>query len=387
MTVFAIGKFDALHRGHYALIERAATLGSPCLLGFSGMAQELGWSERKPLIAPTDRARVLAGWSRGFDYEVREVELPFAAIRGMDPTEFVTHLRTAHGATALVVGEDFRFGRDRSGDAAALRALATVQGLRTEVVAAVLHAGEPVSSSRVRAALAAGDVALASALLGRPHRLVGTVVRGDGRGRKLGIPTANLGGCANQEPSVGVYAAWATLDGRRVPAALNIGHVPTVGAERPLTVEAHLIGWSGDCYGRELGLDLIAHLRGEHRFATLDALVAQIRADIASVTGLLETGLDRFENFLLEILWANDASLDHLNSYARSEAARDAELTSKLSRSAIEAVIGRFLDQGLVQKTVWQGTSVLVITTHGTELLNRARARHEDPLLTFDRLN
>ena len=85
-----------------------------------------------------------------------------------------------------------------------------------------------------------------------------------------------------------MYAAWAHLDGKRLPAALNIGHVPTVGGERPLTVEAHLISWSGDCYGRTLGLDLITRLRGEHRFATLDALVAQIRADVTAVPMLLE---------------------------------------------------------------------------------------------------
>lgn len=287
MTAFAIGKFDALHRGHFALVERASTWSAPCLLGFSGMAEELGWMQRKPLIAPTDRARVLKDWSLSLGATVDERELPFADIRGMSPNEFVAHLRTAHDATAVVVGEDFRFGRDRGGDAIALRALAEAHGMQAAVVAPVMHVDEPVSSSRVRAALAAGDVALAGALLGRPHRLVGTVVRGDGRGRKLGIPTANLGGCTNLEPASGVYAAWAHLDGQRLPAALNIGHVPTAGNDRPLTVEAHLIGWNGDCYGRTLGLDLIAHLRGEHRFDTLDALVAQIHADIATVPAML----------------------------------------------------------------------------------------------------
>jgi riboflavin kinase/FMN adenylyltransferase len=205
----------------------------------------------------------------------------------MTPDEFVLHVQTACGATALVVGEDFRFGRDRGGDATALRTLAEHHGLRAEIVPPVRHAGEVVSSSRVRVALAEGDVALASALLGRPHRLLGQVVRGDGRGRTIGIPTANLGVAANQVPGTGVYAAWAILDGQRVMAALNIGHVPTAGAGRPQTVEAHLLGWSGDCYGRTLALDLIARIRGEHRFATLNALVAQIRADIALVPTLL----------------------------------------------------------------------------------------------------
>lgn len=288
MSAFAIGKFDALHRGHFALVERAATFGAPHLLGFSGMAEELGWATRRPLVAVDDRARVLAEWSQRISTPVAEIELPFASVRGMRPSEFIAHMKQVCGAEALVVGEDFRFGRDRGGDAAALRDLAAAAGMRAAILPPVLHDGDPVSSSRVRAALASGDVALAAALLGRPHRLVGTVVRGDGRGRKLGIPTANLGGCANQEPAVGVYATWAHLDGQRIPAALNVGHVPTVGGERPLTLEAHLIGWSGECYGRVLGLDLIARLRGEHRFATLDALVSQIRSDIAAVPALLD---------------------------------------------------------------------------------------------------
>lgn len=287
MTAFAIGKFDALHRGHFALVEAAATLGTPRLLTFSGMAQELGWPVRTPLVAPDDRARILDEWSQALATTVSEVSLPFSQVRGMSPDEFVAHVQTACGATALVVGEDFRFGRDRGGDATALRTLAELHGLRAEIVPPVRHAGEVVSSSRVRVALAAGDVALASALLGRPHRLLGQVVRGDGRGRTIGIPTANLGVAANQVPGTGVYAAWAVLDEQRVMAALNIGHVPTAGAGRPQTVEAHLLGWSGDCYGRTLALDLIARIRGEHRFATLDALVAQIRTDIALVPTLL----------------------------------------------------------------------------------------------------
>jgi riboflavin kinase/FMN adenylyltransferase len=290
MTAFAIGKFDALHRGHFALVERAAGFAAPCLLGFAGMAEVLGWPQRTPLVAAADRARVLAAWSHTLGRPVHEIALPFADIRTLEPQQFIAHLRDAHHASALVVGEDFRFGRDRAGDAATLLRLAEAAGLRAALVPPVRHGGEAVSSSRVRAALAAGDVAEVQALLGRPYRLLGTIVRGDGRGRTIGIPTANLGGAANQEPGVGVYAAWADLDGQRFSAALNVGHVPTAGGGRPLTIEAHLIGWSGDAYGRTLALDLVARLRGEHRFATLDALVDQIRADIAAVRRILAHG-------------------------------------------------------------------------------------------------
>ncbi len=288
MTAFAIGKFDALHRGHFALAERAAAFGVPRLLTFSGMAQELGWALRRPLVAPADRPRVLADWSEILCAAVAEVELPFARIRGMDPGDFISHVRSTCGATALVVGEDFRFGRDRCGDATTLRALATASGMQVAVLPAVRHAGEVVSSSAVRAALGAGDPVQTSALLGRPHRLLGVVRRGDGRGRQLGIPTANLGECSNQEPAPGVYAAWAHLDGQRLPAALNIGHLPTIGDDRALSVEAHLIGWSGDCYGQALALDVVARLRGEQRFASIADLVAQIRNDIAAVPTRLQ---------------------------------------------------------------------------------------------------
>ena len=287
MTSFAIGKFDALHRGHFALAQQAARFGAPRLLTFSGMARELGWVERRPLLAASDRARVLAEWSHLLGATIEEVELPFASVRNMNPSEFVSHVQTLCGAQALVVGEDFRFGRDRIGNSATLSELAFAMGMQVAVLPPVRHEGTMISSSAVRSALAAGDVALAAALLGRPHRLVGTVVRGDGRGRQLGIPTANLGDRANQEPAPGVYAAWAEVDGQRLPAALNVGHLPTVGGARPLTVEAHVIDWNADIYGHSLTLDLIARVRGEQRFASIDGLVQQIQQDVITVKQLL----------------------------------------------------------------------------------------------------
>ena len=278
----AIGKFDALHRGHFALVERATRLGKPHLLTFSGMAEVLGWPQRQPLVAPGDRARVLGEWSRTLGADVGIIDLPFAAIRPLTPAQFVTHLVRTVGASAVVVGDDFRFGNNRSGTTADLVALAHDDGIAADVVPVVLHAGVPVSSSGVRDALVAGDVTLAAALLGRPYRLCGTVVRGDGRGRRIGVPTANLGARENQEPASGVYAGWALLDGVRLPAAINIGHVPTAGNARPLTVEAHVIGYAGDCYDRSLALDIVKRLRDERHFVGIAELVAQIRADIVA---------------------------------------------------------------------------------------------------------
>ncbi len=286
--VLGIGKFDALHLGHRALaLAMAGDAGPVALLSFSGMAEVLGWDARSPLVAPDDRARILADWSRRFGIAVSETTLPFAEVRGLDPTGFLRLVRERFATEVVVVGDDFRGGRDRHADAAAFTAAGAAVGIRVRVVPAVLVGEAPASSSRARAALERGKVAEAAAVLGRPHRLLGTVVRGDGRGRSIGIPTANLGHRRNLAPGPGVYAAWAWLDGRPIPAAVNIGRVPTVGADRPLTVEAHLIGHQGDCYDADLGLEFIGRLRDERRFAGLDDLVAQIRNDLAEAERVL----------------------------------------------------------------------------------------------------
>ena len=272
----AVGKFDALHVGHRALAERAAELGPPRLLRLTGLAEAFGWPQRAPLVAEVDRARVLAGWAGHPD----EAAAAFADLRALDGAGFLDWLRHNHDANALVVGADFRCGRGRSAGVTELAPLCAARGIQLTVVEPVQVGGAVASSSRVRDALAAGDVVAAAHCLGRPHRLVGTVVRGDGRGRGLGFPTANLGRPRNQAPAPGVYAARAVIAGDSWPAAVNVGVLPTVGADRPLTVEAHLIGYTGDCYGADLALDLTARIRDERRFASLDELKAQIAADV-----------------------------------------------------------------------------------------------------------
>ncbi len=285
MSAIVVGKFDALHRGHRLLVERAPLSQPIRLLGFTEMAGALGWEERLPLVAPADRSRILADWADGRD--LAETLLPFGRVRHLDAAAFIALLRDELRASALVVGEDFRCGRGRSAGIVELAPLCTAAGVDLVAVPPLHHEGAAVSSSRIRQALEHGDVTLAAALLGRPHRLTGVVVRGDGRGRSLGFPTANLGRRSNQHPAPGVYVAEvAPWPGCLVPpgqrAAVNIGHLPTIPGERPLTVEAHLPGFAGDLYDQPLALDLLRRIRPERRFANLEELRAQIARDVSA---------------------------------------------------------------------------------------------------------
>jgi len=178
---------------------------------------------------------------------------------------------------AVVVGWDFRFGSGRGGDVDALRA--ALPAVVVEQVTPMIEGEGPISSSRIRRLIAAGDVVGAAGLLGRPHRLSGTVVHGDARGRAIGFPTANLQCDVECLPAFGVYAVDVGIGaGAAVRGVLNIGVRPTFqGSE--LRIEAHLLDWQGDLYGSKLALDLVARIRDEQRFASVDALVAQIRLD------------------------------------------------------------------------------------------------------------
>jgi riboflavin kinase/FMN adenylyltransferase len=279
----AVGKFDALHIGHRALAERAAALSTPRLLRLTGLAEAFGWPLRSPLVGEDDRARVLQTWPG----DPVEIPADMRRLRGLDAAGFVAWLERECLAEALVVGADFRCGRDRSAGVAELAPVCAGRGITLAVVEPVMVGAQPASSSRIRDALLIGDVATAATCLGRPYRLAGTVRRGDGRGRTLGFPTANLGAPSSQLPANGVYAARALLDGRTYAAALNIGVLPSIADGRSQTVEAHLIGFSGDCYDASLKLDLCERIRPEQRFTSLDALRSQIAADVKLAVGIV----------------------------------------------------------------------------------------------------
>lgn len=288
-----IGNFDGVHRGHQALVRRIVerarlSAGTAAVLTFDPHPARVLAPERAPaaLTTPAQKLELLAA----LGVEAVAV-LPFTpAVAALAPEEFVRAvLAGALGARQVVVGEGFRFGRRQSGDAAGLARLGSAYGFAVEAVAPVLDDGQPVSSSRVREALARGDVDGARRLLGRAFFVDGLVVRGDGRGRSIGVPTANLEPENEILPASGVYAGQVRVaDGSWRPAVVNRGTRPTF-AGLGEALEAHLLDYDGDLYGARLRLAFAARLREERRFASPQALVAQIRDDVARARALLSS--------------------------------------------------------------------------------------------------
>jgi riboflavin kinase/FMN adenylyltransferase len=287
----ALGNFDGVHRGHQALVARAVarareTGGAAVVLTFDPHPARVLRPEVAPKALTTLAQKEELVLALGVE---RLVALEFdTRLAALSPAAFVSDvLASLLGARHVVVGESFRFGHGREGDARTLEALGGRQGFDVQVVSPVLHGGRPISSSRVRDALAAGDVRGAAELLGRPYALDGRVVRGDGRGRGLGIPTANLAVEEQLLPARGVYAGRALVPGADWRAAVvNVGERPTFGGAG-LVVEAHLLDFAGDLYDARLRLSFQARLRGEERFASAEALVARIHEDVRAARALL----------------------------------------------------------------------------------------------------
>jgi riboflavin kinase/FMN adenylyltransferase len=287
-SLVAIGNFDGVHLGHRAVLSAACSEARDAgldlvVLTFDPHPAVVLGRPAQAVLTPVDRkVRLL----HAIDPALRVVVEPFTKeLAAMSPRAFVEDLLvSALRAKVVVVGQNFRFGQARSGDLSLLAALGKELGFVAR--AEKLEADErgPISSSRIRAAIAAGDVSLAEKLLGRPHALSGTVVRGDGRGRTIGVPTANLASVVEALPPHGVYACLVDrLDGNGAASklstgVLNIGNRPTVAAG--FSVEVFLHDWDGDLYGASLRLHLVGRIRDEQKFSSLDALVSQIRADI-----------------------------------------------------------------------------------------------------------
>lgn len=286
-----VGNFDGVHLGHRELVARTVSEargagGTAVVLTFDPHPARLLTPGRAPreLTTLPQKEELLAGL--GMD---RLAVVPFTRELAALPADvFVREVLVGTlGARIVVVGESFRFGHRKQGDVALLKALGGELGFAVRALAPVLQGGEPVSSSRVREALRAGDVRAARALLGRPHFVDGLVVRGDGRGRTIGVPTANLAPENEVVPARGVYAGRCRLaDGAERLALVNVGRRPTFGGGR-MTVEAHLLGFDGELHGARVRLSFEERLRGERRFAGQEALVTQIRRDAERARELL----------------------------------------------------------------------------------------------------
>lgn len=291
-ALVAIGNFDGVHLGHRAVLGAASgearALGLQLIaLTFHPHPAEVLGRGTQPILTPLDRKVELLC---ALDPALRVVVEPFTKeLAAMSPRTFVEELLVAAlGAEVVVVGQNFRFGRERLGDLPLLATLGEQLGFEARVEPLSQDSAGPISSSRIRAAIAVGDLGSAERWLGRPHALSGVVVRGDGRGRTIGVPTANLGSVVEAQPPHGVYACLVDrLDDTGAVSlstgVANIGNRPTVGAG--FSVEVHLHDFDADLYGARLRVHLIQRIREERKFESIAALVAQIRLDIETARG------------------------------------------------------------------------------------------------------
>jgi riboflavin kinase/FMN adenylyltransferase len=290
-SIVALGNFDGFHLGHQAVVRRAI---------------DRAFHERRPAVVatfdphpviffkpdvPPFRLTTLDQRQALFDHAGADAMLVFefgAALASMDAEAFVAEVLVGQiGAAGVITGDDFSFGKGRTGDPALLRALGERHGLAAEAVPQVLLEGQRISSGRIREALVDGDTGTATHMLSRDFAIEGVVQRGDARGRELGFPTANLTLGDYQRPRYGVYAVRVTLDdGTEHPGVANLGVRPTFQPPQEL-LEAYLFGFDGDLYGRRIEVALHAYIREERKFGDLDGLVAQMREDEAAARRLL----------------------------------------------------------------------------------------------------
>jgi riboflavin kinase/FMN adenylyltransferase len=291
----AIGNFDGVHLGHQRLLETAARAarslgGDAVVFTFEPHpAVVLAPHKAPPLLTSLARKLELLAQA-GMDACVVE---PFTReLADLSPEAFLQSILVEIlGARHIVVGYDFTYGRDRAGTAETLRAFGAAHGIGVDVIEPVEAAGVVVSSTRVRELVREGDMAGARALLGRDFDVDGAVVRGDGRGARIGMPTANLATEGQLLPRGGVYAVRVQLldrpDARTVPAVANLGTNPTFVDRTELSLEVHLLDFSGDLYGQRLRVQFVERLRGEQRFEHVEDLIKQMHADVAATRAAL----------------------------------------------------------------------------------------------------
>ena len=288
--VVTIGTYDGLHLGHQALVarvlEHARRVGEPAvMLTFEPMPREFLSPDDPPARLTTlrERWRLLAASGLDYLWVLRFDE----ALRNLTADDFAGLLAARLRASSVVVGHDFRFARRGEATASVLAAAGGRLGFAVDVVPAVTLADERISSSGIRAALAGGDFARAARWLGRPYSMRGRVIAGQRLGRDLGFPTANLALGRRRAPVAGIFAVQVRgAASAALPGVASLGTRPTIGGTEAL-LEAHVFDFRDDLYGREIEVEFRAKLRDEQRFATLEALTAQMHRDAADARRIL----------------------------------------------------------------------------------------------------
>ena len=284
--VVTVGNFDGVHRGHQKMLAdvvgRAMSLGAPSVaVTFDPHPLKVLRPEEAPKMIQTLRQKEEALEASGVE---ALVIVPFTRDFSLTPAEtFVRELLVKRlSARELHVGERFTFGRDKGGNFELLRRLGAEAGMAVVGLSDVVEGGGPISSTRIRAALEAGDAAAAHALLGRPYVMDGLVAKGDRMGRKIGFPTINLKPENELFPRDGVYLSTIYIDSfeRTFGCVTNIGRRPTVYEDYARTIETYVLDFSSDVYGEQIRLSFLSRMRDEMTFRSMLELTAQIRRDV-----------------------------------------------------------------------------------------------------------
>lgn len=284
----SIGVFDGVHRGHQKVIADLCETAAERALGVSVLTFD---PHPMSVVAPDLAPRLLGTLEQRIEWlgehGVTQVGvLPFSEVRSMSPSDFVEQILLAtFNAAVVAVGADFRFGRDRAGDVGTLVAAGA---FKVDIVDLLTAGAAPVSSTKIRQHVVAGDVGQAADDLTRPFTLRAPVVRGERRGRTIGFPTANLDPPAPVIlPAHGVYAGRAVVGGAAHPAVINVGLRPTFGRDHSTVVEVHLLDGEHELYDQVIDVQFVARLREERRFESVEALREQIDADVAAGRSIL----------------------------------------------------------------------------------------------------
>jgi riboflavin kinase/FMN adenylyltransferase len=286
-----VGVFDGVHRGHQQIIKvltagaHATSAPAVVLTFYPHPANVLGRGDIKLLTLPDERAELFS--EMGVDVVITH---PFDKdVANITAIDFMKQLKAQLGLQYLVLGYDSTLGKNREGNATRLTEIGREMDYAVEVVSALSDESGVISSTEIRKLISTGNVVEAARLMGHPYSLQGPVVHGDGRGKKINVPTANIGYSHEKiMPANGVYACWADVQGERCRAAINIGINPTFTPDKQVpNVEAHLLDFEREIYGQEIRLEFVARLRDESKFDSIDMLVEQIWRDVEQAKRIL----------------------------------------------------------------------------------------------------